>query len=172
VLAGADPLTVAYVSAGAALVGTALGFAGPQLVAWWQKRKRHLAYWSAMSAEIDLCHGLAKAYVADDVPAPLYRLPTIAYDKGFEALLADGAVTEEEAKAILRFYALVVQINRGLDYAHAAPEPGVPVEELDKQVMRLKKKATNLYDPHCKDPGGPYYLRVRPLIDAHLKRRQ
>ena len=152
------------------LGGVIIGAVITQGIAWFQRRKRHRAYWSAMSAEIDLCNGLSKAYVRDEVQAPLYRLPTIAYDKGFEALLADGVVSEEEASGILRFYSQVVQINRGLDYAHAATEPGAAAGALSEQASRLKLKATNLSDPESKDPGGPYYLTVRRLIDRHVKR--
>ena len=122
-----------------------------------------------MSAEVDLCGGLAEAYCRDKVMAPLYRLPTIAYDNGFPALLGDVAVLGEEARSILRFYAQVVQINRGLEYAHTATAPNSPREVLDREVSRLIKKASDLTDPKCADPGGPYYLRVRAAISNHVK---
>jgi len=161
-LAGADPLAVAYVSAGAALVGAALGFAGPQLVAWWQKRKRHRAYWSAMSAEIDLCREHAEAYLKDRVVAPLYRLSTIAYANGFPSLLGDGAVTGDETKTVLAFYGLVDQINRGLKQANDA---------LVDMKMTNKAVAENLrLDEKCKHmiaEGGPYDA-VRAVITKHV----
>lgn len=159
------PIVVAVIG----LIGVCLG---AWLVSWKesrQRKKRHLSYWSAMSAEVDLCAGLARAYCRDHVKAPLYRLPTIAYDNGFPALLGDGAVSEEEARSMLRYYAQVVQINRGLEYAHAASQPGFPKEVLDQEVGRLIKKASDLTDPQCDDPGGPYYDRVRAAINKHVK---
>lgn len=159
-----------------AVISSASGLAGVTLGAWlgyWkersQQKKRHLSYWSALSAEVDLCDGLARAYVRDPVDAPLYRLPTIAYDKGFPALLGDGAVSQDESRSILRFYAQVVQINRGLEYAHAAAGPDAVAGVLAREVGRLRKKATDLSDPNCTDPGGPYYARVRAAIDQHVE---
>ena len=95
----------------------------------------------------------------------------IAYDHGFPALLGDGAVSEEEARSILRFYSQATQINRGLEYAHAATGAGVPPEVLARESDRLKLKARNLIDPECSDPGGPYYKRVRAAIDRHVPSR-
>ena len=74
------------------LLGVALGASLTGLKEWCQRKKRQRAYWSALSAEVDLCGGLAEAFVRDKVKAPLYRLPTIAYDTGFPALLGDGVV--------------------------------------------------------------------------------
>ncbi len=47
------------------LLGVIVGVVSTQGVAWWQRRKRHRAYWSAMSAEIDLCRDDAQAYLKD-----------------------------------------------------------------------------------------------------------
>jgi hypothetical protein len=150
------------------LLGVALGAGLGELREVCQRKKRHLSYWSAMSAEVDLCRGLAEAYCRDPVKAPLYRLPTVAYENGCPALLADGAVSEEEARSILRFYGQVEQINRGLEYAHAARDRS-PQEVLDQEASRLKLKANNLIDPNCDDPGGAYYDRVRAAINKYVR---
>ncbi len=92
-------------------------------VEWLQKRKRHVAYWSAMSAEIDLCREQAQGYLDDNVIAPLNRLPTIAYTNALPGLLGDGAVSGGEAKAVVSFYNLVEQINRGIEQANDALTP-------------------------------------------------
>src|SRR5712692_6820959 len=78
------------------------------------RRRRRLAHWSAMSAEVDLCAGLARTYIADNIDVPLYRLPTIVYYNAFPALLADDVVQAPDTSSIVRFYAQVEQINRGL----------------------------------------------------------
>jgi hypothetical protein len=168
-LAGTDPLAVAYVTASAALAGATLGVAGPQLVAWWQKRKRHHSYWSAIGAELDLCKGLAEAYGPENVQAPLYRLSVIAYDRAFPALLGDGAVSHDDAKAILRFYSQVTQINRGLDRVQVAIDTSAPDDAVERETNRVRKKAADLIDPAGPDPGGPYYAAARAAVDRHLK---
>ena len=110
-------VVLAILSPVAGLLGVVLG--------WWlgylkesrNQVRRRLSYWSAMSAEVEECKGLAEAYLRREAKAPLYRLPTTAYDHAWPGLLGDGAASGEEARAILRFYGQVIQINRGLDYA-------------------------------------------------------
>jgi hypothetical protein len=160
---------VALIGSVSGLAGVVVGAALASARERRQGRKRRLSYWSAISAEVEECKGLAEAYVRDSVSAPLYRLPTLAYNNGFPALLGDGAVSEEETRAILRFYSQVTQINRGLEYAHAATDSGVPPAVLARQADRLLLKARNLFDPACRDPGGPYYERVRAAIDPHVR---
>jgi hypothetical protein len=157
------------VSGAIGIVGVCVGGVFPFLLARWQRNKRQFGHWSAMSAEVDLCKGLAETYVNGNKMAPLYRLPTVSYDVGYPALLADGAVDNDEAMAILRFYLQVTQIKRGLEYAHAARGVTVPKDALIDEASRLQVKAQALFDPACKDPGGPYYARVRTVIDKHIK---
>jgi hypothetical protein len=133
----------ALISGASVLGGVALG---AWLTHWREsshRKKRYIAYGSALSAEVDLCNGLSKAYLHDNVASPLYRLPTIAYTGGWRLLL--------------------------LDYAHAAVESG-NMEMLDREVKRLHLKAKNLHATEYKDEGGPYYLGVRPIIDRHVRR--
>jgi len=161
--------TTALIAGAFGLMGVVLGAFLMELREFLTRRERHLSYWSALSAEVDLCHGYAKAYYDGAVSSPLYRLPTIAYDNGFPALLGDGVITEKEAHCILRFYAQATQINRGLKYAHTAPA-GSPA--LDQEESRLRLKAKNLIDPNCTDPGGPYYSAVRETINKHVRWRK
>ena len=166
----ADSILISIVASVSGLAGVAMGAAITHLRERGRQNRRHLSYWSALSAEIELCRGLADAYTRDLVPAPLYRLSTMAYDDAFPELLADGAVSEEESMAILRFYGQVVQINRGFEYAHEAAQPGASQETLIREVGRLLLKASNLIDPACADSGGPYYERARRAIDPHVGR--
>jgi len=167
-----DSVVNSIISSASALIGVGLGLWSTHWREKRQRRRSHRSYWSALSAEIDLCEELAKAYVRDEVAAPLYRLPTLAYDNGFPKLLGDGAVLKQkDAGDLLRFYAQVIQINRALEYAHTiATNPDAPEGALAQEVNRLRLKAKNLYDPDCKDPGGPYYSQARAVFDGYLKR--
>jgi hypothetical protein len=130
------------------------------------RRRRRLAHWSAMSAEVGLCAGLARTYTAASTPSsPLWRLSTIVYYNAFPALLADGVVQGSETASIVRFYSQVEQINRGLDYVHDARNG----PRFEQEKGRLWDKARNLVDPACPDPGGPYYDPVRTLIERHIR---
>lgn len=159
------------------LLGVALGASISQFATWFQQIARHVGYWSAMSAEVDLCHGMAEAYERDNVAAPLYRLPVLAYEGGFPALLSDGAVKHDDAMAILRFYSQVSQINRGLDQAQELRGSDSASEAaLSTEQRRLRLKASALCSQSAVDPGGPYYEAVRKCIDTNLagcaKRRE
>jgi hypothetical protein len=88
----------------------------------WIGRKRRLrTHWAALRAEMDLCKEKAETIVGNGstplVLSPLYRLPLLAFEVSLPILLADGALSEVEAKSLSRFYSQVQDINRGLDNA-------------------------------------------------------
>jgi len=158
-----------YVAGVFGLAGVVLGFLGTNTVAWLEKHKRHRAYWSAISAEVELCKSMAETYLRDEVRAPLYRLPLIAYDKGFPALLGDGVVSKEAAKAILAFYSLVGEMNRGLEQANLLwQDRDAPDELLDTAANRIRIKAARISD-HVHDAPERYYDGARSVIDANLR---
>jgi hypothetical protein len=151
-----------WISGAFGLAGVIIGATITQGAAWWQKRKRHLAYWSAISAEVDLCRDHAEEYCDAQAYAPLYRLPTTAYTQGFPALLGDGVVSHDDAKFILAFYGLVEQFNRGLEQVHEANVQDVGGGRVRDEAGRLDVKAR-----HMIAPNG-LYPAVRRVIDAHL----
>jgi hypothetical protein len=152
-----------YISGAFALAGVIVGAATTQLAAWWERKKRHLSYWSAMAAETELCRDHAAIYVADWVIAPLYRFPTTAYENGFPALLGEGAVTGAEAKAALTFYGIVEQINRGIEQANDALVDGQKTDHSVKESNRVDLKCKGLVKA-----GGPYDA-VRAVVAQHIK---
>jgi hypothetical protein len=151
-----------WISGAFGLAGVVIGATITQGTTWWQKRKRHTAYWSAMSAEVDLCRDHSEEYVNGHAFAPLYRLPTISYDEGFPALLGDGAVSHGDAKAVLAFYGLVEQFNRGLEQVHEADVRNPGDGRVRDEAHRLDVKAR-----HIIAPDGPYRA-VRDVIDRHI----
>lgn len=157
-------MSAEYVAGAFGLGGVILGAIIANGVEWLQKRKRHVAYWSAMSAEIDLCCEQAGVYLNDQVIAPLNRLPIVAYTNAFPGLLGDGAVSGGEAKAVLSFYNLVEQINRGIEQAHDALTPeGKKTDRSVSESMRVDVKCKRLVEK-----GGPYDI-ARAAIAVHAK---
>jgi hypothetical protein len=148
------------VSGAFGLGGVIIGAAITQGVAWWQKRKRHRAYWAAMRAEIEVCRDYASGYVDDQVIAPLYRLPSSAYENGFPNLLGDGVPDRDETKAVIEFYGFVDQINRGLKQADEATKGGHKTDWSVKVSARL--------DVKCKHLANEAYEPARAVIDKHL----
>lgn len=61
------------------LVGVLLGFVLAASKDWFARRRRRKAHWGALRAEMQFCRDLAEVYEAEEVVAPLYRLPTTAY---------------------------------------------------------------------------------------------
>jgi hypothetical protein len=102
------------------LLGVVLGWA-PQ---WFDRHRKLKTHWQALRAEATRCVELAKTYRTDNVMAPLYRMPTMAFEKSFPVLLVDGDVTEEELGSLGRFFYQVQDINRGLDNAAAMGHAG------------------------------------------------
>jgi hypothetical protein len=157
-----------WISGAFGLAGVVIDATITQGAAWWQKRKRHLAYWSAMSAEIDLCRDYAETYPKAMVIAPLYRLPTTAYENGFPALLGDGAVSHNDAKAVLGFYGEVEHINRGLEQANDAIADGVKTDHSVKESMRLRPKSA--FYPPDPTPNSRGRMVESPILILGLRR--
>jgi hypothetical protein len=144
------------------IAGVIVGFFAAQIVAWFERRKRHRSYWSALSAEVELCREHGDAYLNAHVASPAYRLPIMAYENGFPALLSDGAVTHDEARAVLAYYVQVDQMNRALDQAHDAREESRD-ELLSAEAKRLKLKARHV------SAADKYYVVARKVIDNRLR---
>jgi len=85
----------------AAIVGVCAGYLLSELKDWSLRGRRHKALWQALSAEIDSCKTRADTYLKDNVVAPLYRLPTIAYVNCLPLLLSDGTLTGAESQVLL-----------------------------------------------------------------------
>jgi hypothetical protein len=66
-----------------------VGFVLGQGVTSLQRRRRLRAHWAALDAEITICGRQARAYLRDNVAAPLYRLPTMASAASFPRLLSE-----------------------------------------------------------------------------------
>lgn len=73
-----------------------------------------------MKAEIRICADQADVYLCDKIPAPLYRLPLVAWNNAYPVLLAGGALKVEQVTSLHKFYNAVETFNRGLDQADAA----------------------------------------------------
>lgn len=138
-------------------IGTVIGFTLNEVRSLWLKRRKHLAYWAALNAEIEYARGRAQMYIDDKIIAPLYRLPTKAFDKCFGELLADGALTEAEATSLMAFFAEVETFNRGLDRAAAATN----ASELDREYGRNLLKVKQLVST------GALYTAAKSSVNAH-----
>ena len=153
------PIAAALTGAG---VGAVLGFVLSQTKDWLSRRRRRKAHWAALRAEIKYCGSQASTYLGDQVAAPLYRLPTIAYGHSLGALLSDGAVDEAEVEALITFYSEVETLNRGLDQAHDARGDG---PTLENELRRNRVKAKRLKPP---ETGANYYSVALDVVDRHL----
>lgn len=97
--------------------GAALVLCANVWLSWRQTIERVRGHWEALYVDVEECGTTAGVYVADLVAAPLYRLPTMCYRAGLPALLADSSISEDESRALLKFYSQVETLNRGIDFA-------------------------------------------------------
>ena len=88
----------------AAVGGATLAFALVVLYDYLRSRRRRRAHFAALRAELNLCHELAQTYQRDNVAAPLYRLPAVAYAHSLPALLAEASLSENELNRLLTFF--------------------------------------------------------------------
>jgi hypothetical protein len=135
-----------------ALAGVLAGATISHGAEWLRRRQRRRAHRAALRAEIDYCRWRAETYQADDVAAPLYRLPAVTYSSSLPALLSDGVVSEPGVRALVAFFSEVETVNRGLDLVQAARERD------DQQAMRAE------YDRNL--------LKIQSLLALHRSARE
>jgi hypothetical protein len=141
-----------------------LGFLLGQVPGWIERRRRIRGHWGALAAEAEMCERLAGAYLADDVPAPLYRLPEAAFCASFPALLAEGVIIRLEARQLTEFRGAIQEINRGLDIASEARAANNNTL-LQTEAGRLNTKCRNLLEGRGSTlPPSPF---IRRMLQRH-----
>jgi hypothetical protein len=148
------------------LVGAALSQGVTSFNNWRSGRKKARAVKGALLAEIEVCADFAKTFMEESphILAPLYRLPTSAFDAGLRELLGAGAMSERDAQALIRFYSQVETFNRGLEQAADTPvqAPGVVYRRgltLDQVDSRNRLKAESI-----RAPNGHLYLSAAVAV--------
>jgi signal transduction histidine kinase len=129
-----------------------------------ERRRRVSGNWAALAAEAETCERLAGAYLADNVPAPLYRFPEAAFSTSFPELLAEGEIGRLEARQLTEFRAAVQEVNRGLDRAgeaHAAKDNTLLKTEAD----RLRIKCENILNG--RGTTLPEIFFIREVLERH-----
>ena len=121
-----------------------------------------------MRAEIEQCREKAETLLSGRVKSPLYRLPLMTYQTSFPALLADGAVHENEVSVIVRFFSLAQDINRGLDNA-AEMFKASNDEKLQQEFHRNRLKVRDMIEP--KDGGESLYTQAKTVLDHKISLR-
>jgi hypothetical protein len=125
----------------AAILGVILGFSLSELKEFLRGRKRATTHFKAIKAEIEFCSQMAQVFIRDRVAAPLYRLPTKAYEVSLPQLLSDAATNEHELRAIQQFYMQVESLNRGLYQAELARND---TDRMNEEFSRNYTKAKYL----------------------------
>jgi len=75
---------------------------------------------AGLVAELKLAGRMAAGYLADNVSAPLYRIPLNAFERSLPALMADRVLSAADIETLMDFYANAASINLGLAQAHEA----------------------------------------------------
>ena len=97
-------------------VGAALVFCLQIWLEWQASKKRTKGHFAALKAEIEECGRIAAVYLEDKSPkVPLYRLPIICFPTTFPGLLEAKVLNGDQSGALMKFYAEIETMNRGLD---------------------------------------------------------
>lgn len=139
------------------------------LVPQWAIRSRRLAtHWAALFAELEQCEPKLKNLLKDNVQAPLYRMPVMAYEASYLTLLSDGDVSANDVKVLGEVYGLIQDLNRGLEYASDMSHSGSS-HQLKAEFQRNILKAKHLVEPD--DSGATKIDQARVLIDEKMHRK-
>jgi hypothetical protein len=131
------------------LLGVLLGFGLAVLKDSRSRKQRQRAHIAGMIEELKFCSDQACAFVDDKVLAPLYRLPTVTYQSAFPVLLADGAMSSGDIKAIIQYFNEVETLNRGLDQAESQRGKGFTSALQDEHHRNLGKASRLLVNMPC-----------------------
>jgi hypothetical protein len=133
-----------------------LGFFLGHFSTWWQQRRAVQLRKEGLGAEINLCERKARVYLNDNnIPTPLYRLPTFVFPESLPILL--GSLKGQAVEDLESFAVHVQDINRGLDAAQRAFESG-ELDRLAKEASRLKLKCHDLLNAHGPDAKYEAYV--------------
>lgn len=142
-----------------AAVGVIVGFLLNELRSFLLRRRKHSAYWTALYTEIEYARGRAQMYLDDNIMAPLYRLPTSAFETCYPELLADGVLTEANTTALMAFFSEVETFNRGLDRVGATDDE----KAIEREYSRNRLKAQQLIST------GALYMAATAIVRPHAK---
>jgi len=126
---------------------------------WLTRRKKHDAFWHAINAELMSASELVGTFINDNVAAPLYRLPRSVFDTCYLQLLADGAISPDEIKALTAYFNEIETLNRGLDLAASTSDDG---ERNKQHHHRNRVKAGRLKS------SGELYKNAAAAIAKHI----
>jgi hypothetical protein len=125
-----------------------------------KSRKNDAALWHAMNAELKFSGGLAESVSPEPVAeVPLYRLPRSAFETCYPRLLADGAMSAAESRALMTFFNEVETLNRGLDLEAHTSDPVVRNQQHGRNYLKAERLA----------PDGPLYREAAAAIAKHIK---
>lgn len=154
----------------AAIVGAVIASLLIALYDWLRTRRRRRSHFAALRAEMDFCCELARTYLRDNIAAPLYRLPTIAYANSLPALLADAALEESDTRSLIAFFNEVETLNRGLEQVEGARQLADPRERSEKvaeEYGRNRVKAQYLVP--ATSSSASYYDLAKSVVDGRLR---
>jgi hypothetical protein len=124
-----------------------------------KSRKKDAALWHAINAELKFSGGLAASVFAEPViEVPLYRLPSSAFETCYPQLLADGAMSAAESRALMTFFNEVETLNRGLDLETHTSDPVVRNQQHGRNCLKAERLA----------PDGPLYKEAAAAIAKHI----
>jgi hypothetical protein len=128
-------------------------------------------HWETIGIDLLVVGQLASAYVGewDKVKMPSYRLPLFGREKALPALLATGLLDGKDASALVHFYVVSDNFNRGLDEAQRVV--AISNEQWGQEVTRAKMKAYQLR-PWANQGEGrsgqpSMYDKVHDVLSAH-----
>jgi hypothetical protein len=98
-----------------AFAGALLGILALFIYESLKERKKISNLCSALRAEINFAKQTSTDYLADEVNAPSYRLPVLAYSSTLPTLLETGSLCTCKFKKVLYYYSAVNSFNLILD---------------------------------------------------------
>jgi hypothetical protein len=132
------------------------------------------SHFDALGMEIHRCADLAAIYLEQGIRAPLYRLPTSAYEQSMPVLKNTGIVSGGDAQSIQQFYLQAEQVNRGLDnvddFVRGKVNENMQAHiTLDDELARLRLKCEEMRAARAGNPKGDFYVHTETALHNIFK---
>lgn len=105
-------------------------------------------------------------YVDDSIMAPLYRLPTLAYDRCLHELIIEGELSEDDLAKLTHFFRQASDLNRRLDIASSLL--GTTTYDQNKTLQRMADRNQMYARKLIPGENDEMYSGASEVINSHL----
>lgn len=121
------------------LLAVATALLAPYAFDAWSRRRAREAHLVTVATDALLADRQVQVYLKDGVPVPAYRLLLAGPERAMPALLAEGRLTSDQARALVQYYTDARSFNYSLDLAQGRVDADASRCDLARTKVEIMK---------------------------------